>query len=135
MAEQVRAHKHQTGSEFFERDGSPKDYQDLNVCLRDNEHNLIGALTVATFFSAYSIKWLWVHENHRHQGYAREMLQRAIQVAKERGCTFAYGNTWEIQGAHTLYDRLGAKVIMRMTDFPKGSALTWYRLDFDDLVE
>ena len=133
VTEQVRAHKYETGSEFFEADGDPKGYQDLNVYLRDTDSSLIGALTGATFFGAYAIRWLWVHDNYRHQGYAREMLKRGIQVAIKRGCTFAYGDTWETQGAHTLYDKLGAEVIMRMENFPQGSALTRYKIDFAEV--
>jgi GNAT superfamily N-acetyltransferase len=103
----------------------------VTITLRDTAGNLMGGLTGSTMFGGMHIKWLWVAGEHRHQGHARQLLNRAIDVAKERNCTFIHGDTWSAQGAHTLYEKLGAKVIMRMDDYPPGSSLIRYRLDFD----
>jgi GNAT superfamily N-acetyltransferase len=131
LAKQIRLHKHQSAPDYFLEDGSPIGWQPLTITLRDGESNLIGGLTGSTMFSGLHIKWLWVNEIHRNNGYAREMMRQAIDVAKQRGCTFAWFDTWSVQGAYAFYHKLGAKVVMRMDDFPPGSALLHYRLDFD----
>jgi GNAT superfamily N-acetyltransferase len=131
LAEHIRLHKHHSAPDYFLADGSPVDWQPLTITLRDAEENLIAALTGSTMFNGMHIKWLWVEEAYRHQGHARALLNQAIEVAKERGCTFLFGDTWSAQGAHTLYEKLGARVVMRMDNYPPGSALIRYRLDLD----
>jgi GNAT superfamily N-acetyltransferase len=134
LLEGIRSQRYQVASEFFEADGSAIGREGVNITLRDAGENLIGGLVGSTFFGGLHIHWLWVDEAHRNNGYAREMIQQAVEVAKKRGCTFAWFDTWSVQGAYTLYEKLGAKVVMRMDNFPLGSALLHYRLDFDDIT-
>jgi ribosomal protein S18 acetylase RimI-like enzyme len=130
IAKAIRLHKHQSAPDYFLEDGSPIDWQPVTITMRDAEGNLIGSLIGSSMFGGMHIHWLWVEEAHRHQGHARELLNRAITIGKQRGCTFAWLDTWSAQGAYTLYEKLGAKVIMRIDDFPLGSSLLRYRLDF-----
>jgi GNAT superfamily N-acetyltransferase len=126
----VRMHKHLVSpANLFADDGDPADYQSLNIYLRDEDGELIAALLGGTFWGTLHIHWMWVEEARRNRGYAREMINRVLVEAKQRGCTSAWGNTWQTQGAYSLYDRLGAKVVWTQ-HFPQvGQALIWYQVD------
>jgi GNAT superfamily N-acetyltransferase len=126
----VRLHKHQVSPpHLFAEDGDPADYESLNIYLRDEQGVLTGALLGGTFWRTLHVHWLWVEEARRNQGHAREMIHRALAEAKKRGCTSAWGNTWQTQGAYSLYDHLGAKIVWKQ-DFPQvGQSLIWYQVD------
>jgi GNAT superfamily N-acetyltransferase len=130
----VRAHKLAVSpAGLFSPDGDMIDHRTLNIYLRDEVGKLIGALLGATYWGVLSIGSLWVDETYRHQGHAREMIKRAVEEARQRGCTMIYGNTWQTQGAYTLYDKLGAELVWRQ-DYPQaGQALLWYRVDLNQI--
>jgi GNAT superfamily N-acetyltransferase len=134
LLEGIRSQRYQVASDFFEADGSAIGREGVTITLRDEADTLIGGLVGSTFFNGLHIDRLWVDEANRNNGYAREMIRQAVEVAKQRGCTFAWFDTWSVQGAYTLYEKLGAKVVMRMDNFPPGSALLHYRLEFSDII-
>ena len=103
----------------------------MNITMRDAAGNVRGALIGSTFFGGLHIHWLWVDESYRRQGHGRTMINQAIVIAKERDCTFAWFDTWSVLGSYKMFEKIGAKVIMRLDDFPPGSSLIRYRLDFD----
>jgi GNAT superfamily N-acetyltransferase len=126
----VRLHKFQVSPPgLFNENGEISDHRVLNIYLRDDAGNLTGALLGGTYWGTLHVHWLWVGEEWRNQGYARDMLNCAFAEAKRRGCSTAWGNTWQTQGAHSLYDHLGAKVVWRQ-EFPQvGQSLIWYQVD------
>ena len=116
---------------MFTDDGNPADFQGLNIYVRDEDDSLIGALLGSTQWKALHVHWLWVDEAQRHHGYAREMINRAMDEAKARGCLCAWGTVWQTQGAATLYDKLGAKLLWRQEYPVADHALLYYRYDFE----
>jgi GNAT superfamily N-acetyltransferase len=134
IRELIRAHKVAVSPPgVFNAAGGMIDERTLNVFARDDEGKLVGALLGATYWGVLSIGSLWVEEAARNQGHARTLLQHAIAEARTRGCTLIYGNTWETQGAYTLYDKLGAQLVWRQ-EYPKiGQTLLWYRVDLNEI--
>ncbi len=128
---QVRLHRFQhSPSGLFTEDGDPVDWQGLYIHLHHDGH-LIGSLLGSTQWQTLHVNWLWISEEYRHQGYARQIIDRAIIEAKRRGCLCAWGTVWQTQGAATFYDKLGARLVWRQ-DYPiPGHALLYYRYDFD----
>ena len=133
ISQDIRAQKHQTEPEYFDPDGNFIGQEGLNLTLRDEEGTLIGALVGYTVFGALHVHWIWVDKPHRRQGFARDLFYRAFAIARERGCTYAWWDTYTLLGAYKMFDNLGAKVVMEMKDYPPGSALRRYRLDFDQI--
>jgi GNAT superfamily N-acetyltransferase len=131
VKQQVRRHRfNHSPSDLFTPDGDPVDWQALNLYLHD-EGRLIGALLGSTQWKTLHVHWLWVDAAQRNRGYAREMINRALEEARRRGCVCAWGTVWQTQGASTLYDKLGAKLMWRQ-EFPVADhALLFYRYDFE----
>ena len=130
VAEKVRAFRMKVApNDFFNIEGDPVDWKPLTITLHAENNEIVAVLTGSTFFNSLHIKWLWVDEAYRNQGFARQMLLTAIEMAKERGAKFAYGDTWEPLGAYTLFEKLEAELLWRQV-FGNGFALLHYRLDF-----
>jgi ribosomal protein S18 acetylase RimI-like enzyme len=131
LIQKFRVHKYQVGSQFFNEDGSPRGAEELQLCSKVDDE-IVAGLLGNSFFGALHVDWLWVHEDYRRQGYARELLRKAFCIAQERGCSMAWLDTWEIQEAYKAYEKLGAKLMMRL-DFPQGTVFRYYQFNFEEL--
>lgn len=136
VRDQVRSHMMVVSPPgMFDAHGDPADFRLLNVYLRADDGRLVGALLGATYWGVLHISLLWVDESTRGRGCARELLRQAVLEALRRDCDRAWGNTWQSQGAFSLYERLGARAVWRQ-EYPRcGQALIWYHLDFADLPD
>lgn len=101
----------------------------LDLFLHDENQTLIGGLTASTYWSWLEIENLWLHESLRRQGYGQQLLARAEQLARERGCHWAQLTTFSFQ-ARGFYEKCGYYVIGQLTDYPPGQTYFWLRKDF-----
>jgi ribosomal protein S18 acetylase RimI-like enzyme len=62
---------------------------------------------------------LWVHDSLRHRGIGTRLMELAEEKARERGCQYAYLDTFSFQ-ACPFYKRLGYEVFGTLDDFPNG---------------
>jgi len=62
---------------------------------------------------------LWVHDSLRHRGIGTRLMELAEEKARERGCQYAYLDTFSFQ-ACPFYERLGYEVFGILDDFPNG---------------
>lgn len=124
----VRQDKRRTAPGVFdESGGSPVDAETLNIYLRQGGR-LVGALLGSTYWGTFHVGWLWVDEQERGKGYGRDLLRRGFEVAKARGCTEAWWNTWKTLGSYRFFDSMGAQVRWEQP-FPQvGQALMWYSI-------
>ncbi|MDP9315272.1 MAG: GNAT family N-acetyltransferase [Chloroflexota bacterium] len=102
----------------------------LDLFLRDEHQTIVGGLTASTYWVWLDIDNLWLHENLRHHGYGGQLLQRAEQVAIQRGCHHARLSTFSFQ-ARGFYEKFGYYVIGQLTDYPPGESYFWLRKDFN----
>ena len=66
----------------------------------------IGAIVVQPFWEQLHIKYLFVEENYRGQGHARQLMDHALKFGKKRGCQFAFVETMSFQ-APDFYQKMG----------------------------
>lgn len=103
--------------------------QPLELYLRDGAGALLGGLIAETYWGWLSVELLLVSESLRGQGYGRQLIEQAEQIARARGCGRAYLTTFSFQ-ARDFYERLGYHVVGQLDDYPPGMAYYWMRKDF-----
>ena len=65
------------------------------------------------------VEWLWVHDDHRHDGLGSRLVEAAEGEAVRRGCVVIRVNTHTFQ-APGFYERLGYSQIGFAEDTPVG---------------
>ncbi|HWQ98256.1 MAG TPA: GNAT family N-acetyltransferase [Clostridia bacterium] len=95
-------------------DKSPKD---LGVYVRDAAGNIIAGLTGVTHGNWLLIKFLWVSESLRGKNIGSEILQQAEKTAKERGCKYAFLDTFSFQ-APLFYQKHGYQEVFALEEYP-----------------
>ncbi|BCL34011.1 GNAT family N-acetyltransferase [Nostoc sp. MS1] len=110
-------------SKIVEFNNNSLQYKDiaypLSVLIRDDNGEIVGGLVGKTHWGWLFVSHLWVDESLRGQGYGKQLLLKAEQAAKERGCSHAYLDTFSFQ-ALGFYQRLGYEIFGVLENFPPG---------------
>jgi GNAT superfamily N-acetyltransferase len=91
----------------------------LGCLLRDEVGQLVAGLDGFTWGGYAMVEWLWVHDDHRHDGLGTRLVQAAEDEATRRGCVVIRVNTHTFQ-APGFYERLGYSQIGFAEDTPVG---------------
>ncbi|MFH1357628.1 MAG: GNAT family N-acetyltransferase [bacterium] len=102
------------------------DKKDIGIFLKNKQGQLEAGLVGHTFWNWLYIKLLWVHDNKRKEGIGRKLVSEAERIAKERGCLYAWVDTFSFQ-APEFYERLGYEVFGQLDDFPGVNKRVFYR--------
>lgn len=94
-----------------------KEPKELGIFLRDEEGKIIAGLTGETHRNWLSIKYLWVSEALRGQRIGSKLLQKAEQTARERGCRYAFLDTFDFQ-APVFYQKHGYREVFALENYP-----------------
>ena len=95
------------------------DGEEFGIFLRDDDATLYGGICGWTWAGCTEIRYLWVHETRRGQGYGSRLLAAAEDAARERGCHTALLDTYSFQ-APEFYRAHGYEVYAVVDDFPTG---------------
>jgi GNAT superfamily N-acetyltransferase len=95
------------------------DYLPLAIFLRGSDGQIVAGLTGFTWGHALKIGYVWVHEDHRRQGYGTRLIQAAEREAVVRGCRQAVLDTHSFQ-APNFYPKLGYVRCGLAEDWPVG---------------
>ena len=95
-------------------DKSPKD---LGVYARDEAGNIVAGLIGNTHGNWLTVKFLWVSESLRGRSIGSEILKQAEETAKERGCKYAFLDTFSFQ-APLFYQKHGYREVFALEDYP-----------------
>ncbi len=97
-------------------------YQRFALLLRDPESQRpVGGLSGWSDFDWVFVHLLYVPRHLRAQGYGRELMQRAEDFARERGCAGLWLDTFSFQ-ARGFYEKLGFTVFGTLEGHPIGGA-------------
>ena len=97
------------------RASQPEDYRPVVIILSDPDTGeIIGGLWGETNFAHLHVDLLFAPETLRGFGLGRQMLLRAEQEAKTRGCRGAWLDTYSFQ-ARGFYERLGTPYLAPLT--------------------
>ena len=95
-------------------DKSPKD---LGVYARDEAGNIVAGLIGNTHGNWLTVKFLWVSVSLRGKNIGSEILIQAEETAKERGCKYAFLDTFSFQ-APLFYRKHGYREVLALEDYP-----------------
>lgn len=93
----------------------------LSVVLKDAQDKVVGGLIGSTNWGWLHVDLLSVEASLRGLGYGSKLLETAEGIARERGCTFAYLDTFSFQ-AQAFYEKHGYEVWGSLEDFPPGAS-------------
>ncbi len=102
----------------------------LALLLKSADGTIVGGMWAPTGFQWLFIELLFVPESLRGRGLGRELLDRAEQEARRRGCIGAWLETLSPQ-ARTLYERCGYTVFGEIPDYPPGNVRTFLSKRWD----
>ena len=106
----------------------PRNYQSLNLILRDKSGNIRGGLLGSIAWDWLQIDLLWVEESFRGNGYGRELMVRAEAYACSLGCHHAKLDSFDF-GALSLYEKAGYCIFGQLEGFPAGHTQYFLRKD------
>ncbi|MBK8434290.1 MAG: GNAT family N-acetyltransferase [Chloroflexi bacterium] len=102
--------REQVGSRHFE---------ELSVILRNDDEEVVGGVLGGSIWGWMIIETFWVDKAVRGQGYGRQLLLRAEEIARQRACTDLILETFSFQ-ALPFYKKLGYAVYGQLDGFPAG---------------
>ncbi len=117
--------------QFNQEMGGPYDREPVTVLARDEEEVVKGGLLGLTYWNWLFIDWLWLAREVRGQGLGTDLLARAEAVARARGCTDAYTDTFSFT-APGFWKRNGWTEAGRLDGMPPGHSRIWYRKSLKD---
>lgn len=94
-----------------------KNPRQLGIFLRDEQGTPAAGLIGTTHGNWLSIKYLWVSEPLRKQGVGSGLLEQAESIAVERGCQYAFVDTFYFQ-APAFYEKHGYREVFTLTEYP-----------------
>ncbi|MGE3518556.1 MAG: GNAT family N-acetyltransferase [Vicinamibacterales bacterium] len=95
------------------------DHRPLIIAIEDLDGNVIGGLWAHTAYDWLFVQLLVVPEGFRGRGLGSELMKRAEDEARRRGCHGAWLDTFEFQ-ARGFYERLGYRCFGELENYPVG---------------
>ena len=89
----------------------------IGVFLEDEGGGKLAGLTGETFGNWLCIQFLFVSERLRGQGIGGKLLETAEKEARQRGCKYAFVNTFSFQ-APAFYEKHGYREAFTLEEYP-----------------
>lgn len=107
-------------------------WRPLSIFLTDAGGNILGGIVAHTnrAWGWMTIAHLWIDEAVRKQGFGAELIRRAEEEARLRGCAHVEVQTWSFQ-APEFYRQLGYVLVGQLDGNPPGLTRYWFRKDLD----
>ncbi len=103
----------------------PRNTQHLTLSIRGDEGELLGGLVGEIFWTFLYVADLWITEGSRRRGFGRALLQRAEQIAADRGCGVAFLSTMTFQ-APGFYEKGGYTAFGTLPHAPTNLGRQWF---------
>jgi len=95
------------------------------AAIRNSAGEVIAAVTGHTWGGTCHVSHLWVHEDHRRDGFGSSLMAAVESEAARRGCSQVILATHSFQ-APAFYERLGYKQQASIAEYPQGYAQLHY---------
>lgn len=107
------------------------DFRLLGLLLKDRQGATIGGLWGRSAYEWLFVELLFVPEQLRGSGVGTRLMRQAEEVARQRGCTGVWLDTFAFQ-ALDFYRKLGYTVFGELKDHPRGVSQYWLKKRFDE---
>ncbi|MFM8454515.1 MAG: GNAT family N-acetyltransferase [Gammaproteobacteria bacterium] len=87
---------------FFIRSAYAKASSDM-----DEKNQIIAGCNGSVIFGSIYTDQLWVHPDHRKNGFGHQLMEAVHDYGRRSGCSMATVATMSFQGAKTFYEKLG----------------------------
>ncbi|MFP3012053.1 MAG: GNAT family N-acetyltransferase [Rickettsia sp.] len=114
--------------EAREKKGLTGDLKSFSFSCLDQDKNFIAGIQVISLWGSLYITSLFVDENHRNKKYGSILMEKAEELARERGCNFIALSTTDFQ-AKPFYEKLGYKLEFTRHGYEKDSIMYYLRKD------
>ncbi|VYU39737.1 GNAT family N-acetyltransferase [Clostridium tertium] len=94
-----------------------KDVQELGIFLENEEGKKVAGLIGDTHGNWLTINYLWVSEDIRGKDIGTEIIEKAEEEARRRGCKYVFLNTFSFQ-AEGFYLKLGYEKVFSLEEYP-----------------
>lgn len=94
-----------------------KEPKGLGLYIRNTAGEVITGLIGNTHGLWLTFKYLWISDDLREQGIGSHILSKAEEIAKLRGCKYAFLDTFSFQ-APEFYKKHGYKTVFILEDYP-----------------
>lgn len=94
-----------------------KNKKELGIYVNDESGKKLAGLIGETHGNWLFVKYLWVSEYLRGQNIGSQLLKEAEKTAKERGCKFAFLDTFSFQ-APLFYIKQGYQEVFTLEEYP-----------------
>jgi GNAT superfamily N-acetyltransferase len=111
----------------------PANYLPLRLTLKDSVGKVVGGLVGHSSYEWLFISVLIVPEGLRGRGVGRKLMEQAEQIARARGLTGIWLDTFDFQ-ARPFYERLGFTVFGELKDHPRRISQYWLQKRLDQGV-
>jgi GNAT superfamily N-acetyltransferase len=105
--------------EFANRYTGSRNYEEFGIVLRDQNGKACGGIAGNTIWNWLRIDVLWLPDELRGEGLGHQLLERAEQLARDRGCDSAMLDTFEFE-ARGFFEAHGYVVRSQTDGFPAG---------------
>jgi GNAT superfamily N-acetyltransferase len=112
--------------QFNESHARPYDFAALRLGIFDTHGNIEAGLLGATGWRWLNIDVVFVEAARRNAGLGRALVERAMIIARSRGCIGAMLDTFDFQ-ARGFYEKQGFQVFGELADMPPGHRRYWLR--------
>lgn len=102
-----------------------KNPKELGIYLEDSSGKKLAGLTGETHGNWFTVQFLWVAEELRNQQIGSSILEQAEIIAKERGCKYAFLDTFDFQ-APEFYKKHGYKPCFELLNYPVTGKRTYF---------
>lgn len=116
--------------EYNSQNTSNGKYEEVNLCVKDNQNNIIAGLISSICWNWLEIDILWVDEEYRKQGFGTKLINEIERIAIGKNCTFIKLNTFSFQ-APEFYKKHGYSVIAVIDNAPIGSKHYYLKKDLE----
>lgn len=103
----------------------PSASEALNIYLEDSDGSLIAGMVAETFGNWLEIEYLYVREDMRGQGIGSELLVKAEEEARQRGCKYSFVDTFDFQ-APVFYEKHGYQEVFALRQYPVTGRRNYY---------
>jgi len=104
---------------FNEARIGPSREEPVRLVVRSSDGAVVAGLLGLTRWRWLYVAKLWVAESERGRRLGTQLMERAEQVARSRGCTHAWLDTFEYQ-ARPFYEKLGYRLFGTLDGYPPG---------------